>query len=313
MPCVIDDKGVPSCGVLLGIATQPPTEGGVTAVERTLGRSFDFVYRYHDLNDEIPDEAERQLVAGGHLLHIAIAARDFSKSGRAGIGWADVAAGDYDASLRRQARGVASLGVPVYVTFEQEANQQRKLDELGSPADFIAAWKRVHRIYQSVGATNAVWVWVMTGAEENLDNAAALWPGNDEVDWISWNVYNQSGCKSGNSSVLKFVSFEQKLATFYRFLQARGPSLGIDTEKPLMISEAGSAQYRGHISLTAGWYLGIPAALEDYPGIKAVSLWNSVDEDCDYRFSAVPALRAAVGKVGGEPPLNTPLELERGR
>lgn len=311
--CVVNADAVPSCGVLLGVATRPPTMGGVTSVERAIGRRFDFVYRYHDLNDKIPDAAERRVVAQGRLLHISIAARDFSQPDRSAIGWAAVAAGDYDAALRRQAIGVASLKVPVFVTFEQEANQNDKVGERGSPADFIAAWRRVHAIYESAGATNAVWVWVMTGSEDNLDNAAALWPGNDQVDWISWNVYNQSGCKSSDISVLKFVSFEQKLAVFYRFLQARGPALGIDTSKPLMISEAGSAHYPGQMSLTAGWYLGIPATLEQYPTIKAVALWNSVNGACDYRFSTVGTLRTAVQKMSEQPPFDAALRLEPSR
>jgi beta-mannanase len=220
------------------------------------------------------------------------------------VSWADVAQGKYDDTLSAQARGVASLKKPVFVTFEQEANQRVKLGVAGDAAEFKAAWRHLHDLYRQAGATNAVWTWVMTGNASNLNRAASLWPGNDVVDWISWNVYNQSGCPTGDISTRKFVSFDQKLSVFYQFLQTRGPALGIDTSKPLMLSEVGSAHYPGYMSLTAGWYLGIPPSLQAYPNIKAVALWNSVDGSCDYRVTTDPTLSEAVGKMGQLPPFD---------
>ncbi|MDN5778341.1 MAG: hypothetical protein L0H96_15685 [Humibacillus sp.] len=299
--CTVSDKGVPTCGVLWGVATRPPTAAGVKAVEAKMGRPFDFVYRYHDLNDTIPDKSERAQVAGGQLLHVSIAARDFSHPDRSQIGWADVAAGTYDEDLRKQAEGIASLKVPVFVTFEQEASQKGKVAVLGSPETFVKAWKHVHDLYQKAGVTNAVWVWVMTGSADNLDNAAQMWPGNDYVDWISWNVYNQSGCKGGRISEDKYVSFEDKMRIFYDFIETRGPSIGMDPAKPKMISETGSARYPDNLKLTADWYAAIPSVLQRYPTIKAVSLWDSINGGCDYRFDQVPELSAAVAKAGMQP------------
>lgn len=299
--CGVDANGVPNCGVLWGVATRPPTMAGVEEVEKAAGRSFDFVYRYHDLNDEIPDAAERQVVASGRMLHIAIAARDFAAADGAKLGWKAVSSGAYDENLRAQARGVKSIGQPVYVTFEQEANQQRKRAELGSPEQFKAAWRHVHDLYVSEGVSNAVWVWVMTGSDRNLDAAMQMWPGNDVVDWISWNVYNQSGCASGETDPAAYVSFGDKLSIFYDYLQAHGSAAGIDLGKPMMISEAGSAKYLGDLSKTAQWYAEIPDTLRRFPQIKALALWNSIDETCDYKFSASAEVSLGVVKAGKDP------------
>jgi beta-mannanase len=155
----------------------------------------------------------------------------------------------------------------------------------------------VHDLFVQEGATNAVWVWVMTGAEDNLDNAAALWPGNDVVDWISWNVYNQSGCKGGVVSEDKYVSFADKMRVFYDFVHQKGPSLGMDPDKPMMISETGSVRYPKDMARTADWYASIPSVLEQYPQIKAVTLWASVDAQdaaCSYTFYDDPTLTAGV-------------------
>lgn len=181
--CTLSTKEVPSCGTLWGIAVKPPTPARWKQVETQVGRSFDFIYRYHDTGPVRPE-------------------------------------------LRAQARGVASIKKPVFVTFEQEANQNAKLSR-GSGTDFTAAWRHLHRIYQDEGATNAVWVWVMTGSADNLDRAAQLWPGNDVVDWISWNVYNQSGCPTGTIAPAQYVSFEKKMKIFYTFVKTRGPAMGM--------------------------------------------------------------------------------------
>ncbi|MGL5828779.1 MAG: glycoside hydrolase family 26 protein [Angustibacter sp.] len=299
--CTLSELAVPSCGVLWGVATKPPTMAQVRVVEGQMGRPFDFVYRYHDVNDVVPDKDETAAAASGKLLHIALAARDFADKSDARIPWSEVAEGKFDEVWRRQAQGVASLKVPVFMTYEQEANQKAKVGTKGTPAEFIAGWRRLHKIYQEAGATNAIWTWVMTGSEDNLSSAGQLWPGNEYVDWISWNVYNQSGCKTNKIEQEKFISFEDKLVIFYNFIKEQGPELGIDPNKPMMISETGSAKYPDDPERTAQWYADIPGALAKYPQIKAVGLWNSIDESCNYELTTVPEIRGGAQKAGRDP------------
>ncbi len=302
--CHLAAHAVPTCGVLWGISTQPRWLYRLQSLEGRLGRPFDLVYHYHDIDGRFPDRLERREVAGGRLLHVAIAARDFHRrDGR--VSWASVAGGRYDASLRRQARGIASLHVPVFVTFAQEANARKKLGVDGTPADFIAAWRHLHQLYERAGARNAVWTWVMTGSPDNLDSAAALWPGNDVVDWISWNVYNGSGCAQSVLDPEQMETFGSRMRIFYDFVHERGPQIGMDPHKPMMISEAGSVDYPGDPRLGADWYAGIPAVLRAYPQIKAVTLWDSTTATCDFRFDRSAAMTAAVRNAGLDPAVDT--------
>ncbi|MGL5859361.1 MAG: hypothetical protein ACRC35_13330, partial [Angustibacter sp.] len=315
--CRLNAIAVPSCGVLWGASTQGQQDGKLTSdappmrevrelEQNVVGRPLDFVYRYHDYDDQIPDDAELQTVAEGKLLHIAIAARDYT-SRAPGLRWADYAAGRYDQQLTAQARGVASLKVPVFMTWEQEASQNKKVGIRGTAQDFVRAWRHIHEVFDRAGATNAVWTWVMTGGEDRLGNVEKLWPGNDVVDWISWNVYNQSGCRSGRIDPAEFVSFRDKVAVFYDFVKERGRSMGMDTSKPMMISETGSAQYPGDPQKTADWYAQIPDALKDYPQIKAVTLWDSVDRTakaCSYELDAAPQIAQAVAQASRDPYLD---------
>lgn len=298
--CELSRKLVPTCGVLWGAYVGERGRGPFERFERAAGRPMDIYYRYYDVNDRVPGHSVRAILNQGVVLHIAIAARDFSKP-RGTISWADIAAGKYDRGLRRQARSVASLGLPVFVTFGQEASQWKKMRLYGGADDFREAWRHLHRLYVREGATNAVWVWVMTGRKQNLVNAGALWPGNDVVDWISWNVYNRSGCRTGRIAESGFVSFEAQMRIFYDWVHREGRGFGIDESKPMMISEFGSVVYPGDPQKTANWYSKIPGVLAKYPQIKAVQFWNSSVGACDYRIDQDPRVRKAYGVAGRDP------------
>jgi hypothetical protein len=301
--CGLGPLAVPRCdGALWGITTERPNAQDLADAEKAAGRRFDMVYRFHDLSDEIPTQQERELVAAGRVLHVSIDAREF---GGAQVRWADVASGRHDDQLRRQARGIASLKAPVFVTFEHEADAPTKLAQ-GSGEDFAAAWRHVREVFTGAGATNAVWVWVVMGTQPSLGRAGELWPGNDVVDWISWDVYNASGCRAGRIDVGRFTSFEQAAHVFYDWLHATGRSQGIDPTKPLMISETGSVVYPDDPGRTASWYSAIPAALRAMPGVRAVGLWDHAgNAACDYRFNDVPAVQRAITKIGRQPRLDS--------
>ena len=284
--------------MLWGVSTSPKTDAVLNALESQVQRPFAIIYDYHDMTDAVPTPMERALVAKGRILHLAIAAREYGDDSKQ-VTYASVAAGTYDATLTAQAKGIASLGVPVFVTFEQEGNQKRKLGTRGDAQEWVAAWRHVHDLYVNAGATNAVWTWVMTGDVDNLTRAGQIWPGNQYVDWISWNVYNQSGCHSGKVSPSLYASFQSKLTPFYNWVHTDGPKLGIDPTKPMMISESGSVAYPDDLAKSAGWYSSIPGVLANYPQIKAFALWDSKTSNaCDYRFQNNPTMLAGARAAG---------------
>ena len=296
--CRLSAKLVPECGALWGVTTEQPTNAALVAVEHSLGRRFDLVYRFHDINDTIPDTADKRAVAHGRALHVSIESTDFSSPSATAGTWAAVAAGTYDDDLHKQAEGIAALKSPVFVTFDHETDQPAR-EALGSAQEFIAAWRHVHDVYTKAGATNAVWVWVILGWAPSFDRAATLWPGNAYVDWISWDVYNQSGCRGGQVDPSLYTSFSNDVRLVYDWVHGVGPTIGMDPNKPMMISEAGSVLYRDDPEKTAQWYAEIPSVLEDYPQVKAVSLWDHTGHViCDYRIGLDPKVLETVTDVG---------------
>jgi hypothetical protein len=292
--CPLSESLVPRCGVLWGIATEPNTTSKLRAVERTLDTRFDMVYRFHDLDDRVPTQDERVVVRSGRILHLTIDSRIYQPPART-VPWSDIAAGRYDRALRRDARGIAALGKPVFVTFGHEPDNPTT--SVGPPREFVAAWRHVRTLFEAAGARNAVWVWVVTGYPAHFSMIPALWPGNDYVDWISWEAYNSSGCGRGADRRL-FKTFGQSALPFLRWLLSTGARLGIDVGKPMMISEAGSTVYPGDSALTASWYREIPLVLHLHRQIKAVGLWDRPGlNGCDFRFDGNPIARAVVRSI----------------
>lgn len=288
--CRVGAQLVPTCGALLGVTPAHPDLTSLRASEAAAGTRFGMVYSFHDINDTIPSAYDRAVVRRGQLLHVDIDARDYASQDRFSVTWAAVAAGAYDHDLVQQARGIASLHVPVFVTFDHEADQPARSAQ-GTPADYVAAWRHVHQVFADNGATNAVWVWVMLGWPPSFPTALQMWPGNTYVDWISWDAYNASGCRSGAVDEAQMQTFGDVALPFLTWIEQHGPAAGIDVHKPMMISETGTVSYPSDPGATATWLRGLTQVVQDHPQIKAVSLWDHVGSDpgCDFRLSDDPS------------------------
>lgn len=289
------------CVPLLGVATDPNTFRQLRAVEAQLGHRIDMTYRFHDLNDRIPTAEERTLAGSGRVLHISIDARIHGVQERR-VAWSAVAAGAYDARLRAQAKGIASLGAPVLLTFDHEPDQPDHTTQ-GAPAQFVAAWRHVHDLFEAAGVTNVTWVWVVTGQLGQEQLAAKFWPGNTYVDWISWEAYDPNGCRTGSPDSTHVQTFAESALPFYDWLHSHGGQVGIDARKPMMISEAGAALYGTDIGAAADWYREMAVVLRQHPQIQAIGLWDRPGiEACRYNFDHYPLVVQALAQALRSPP-----------
>jgi hypothetical protein len=60
-----------------------------------------------------------------------------------------------------------------------------------APADFIRAWRRIHDLFRTSGATNVVWVW---SPSVSAPSPRAYDPGPEFMDW--------AGVRSGGKPVM---------------------------------------------------------------------------------------------------------------
>lgn len=120
--------------------------------------------------------------------------------------------------------------------------------------DFINAWRHIWTVFQREGATNVVWVWnpnstVPAGA---LD-PRGFYPGDEYVDWIAWDKYDQEGG----------TPFEKLFADFVTGYGKMG--------KPLLIGETGAhPQFQSRYLQPAATALKGP-----YSQIKAIVYFDA--------------------------------------
>jgi mannan endo-1,4-beta-mannosidase len=104
---------------------------------------------------------------------------------------ADIAAGKSNGFILKFARQVKAAGVPVAISFghEMNGNWYPWGTATATPASFVAAWRLIHAIFATAGATNVIWVW-----NPNVISAASVplepyYPGDSYVNWIGLTGY----------------------------------------------------------------------------------------------------------------------------
>jgi beta-mannanase len=144
----------------------------------------------------------------------------------------DIAAGNYDSSLKTWAQQAAAFGRPFFLRWNWEMNGRwfswgTTATNQNTPTDYINSWRRFHDIANAAGATNITWVWC-----PNVDPANAfvpysqLYPGDAYVDWTCLDGFNQTGDQTFN---WLYGSSYQKL-------------LQVAPSKPIMIGETSSIE-----------------------------------------------------------------------
>ena len=140
---------------------------------------------------------------------------------------AAVNSGRYDGMIRQRAAAIKAAGYPILLEWFWEMDGNRNKHIAGSPASFVAAWKRIHTIFDKAGVTNVSWVWCPDAWGFNTGAAQKFYPGDAYVDWICADGYNWAPGRKGD----EWRSFQWTFQAFYDWGSARG--------KPLMIGEFG--------------------------------------------------------------------------
>lgn len=175
-------------------------------------------------------------------------------------GLADVAAGLYDQYILGWAMEVTKLKAPLFLRVGHEMNDPYRYPwgpQNNKPDDFIAAWKHIRAIFDSVGATNVIWIWSPHPAYGYYEY---FYPGDDMVDYVGVTTLNYGVVANWS----QWWTFEEIAGNYYDQLA--------QFNKPIMISEFGSLAVGGSRS---DWYAD---ALRDipvrYPLVKSVVFFH---------------------------------------
>ena len=152
----------------------------------------------------------------------------------------DVISGRYDAYIRQWATAAAAWGHPLFLRYCHEMNGTWYPWSEGangnSPGQFVQAWRHVHDIFESAGASNVTWLWSVNEIE-SYDGIpmTELYPGPAYVDWTGMSGYNWGNGARGDI----WRSFAGAFRKSYAQVLAVAPG------KPLMIAETGSSEKGG--------------------------------------------------------------------
>ena len=279
----------PSNGVLLGAYVR--RTGGLSfvdaeqAFETQLGRKLAIVNKYHDWSDtNYSDEA--QLVGSGHLVMISWHPTDNLASDTARA--SKVASGQYDALIRRAAKGLKALGGRVLLRWDFEMGQDPGQPEyIGPPAQFKAAWRHMHDIFRKQKARNVKWVWAPQTASFSDGTAPSFYPGKAYVNWIGG-----SDVMGGHS----FPTFEHTFAPTYAFGSARG--------KP-MLAWFGVPENPSDPNWKADWFSGMRTTAEtSMPALKAFVYYQAADGAGNFVADTTPQAWSAFQSMALDPYFN---------
>jgi hypothetical protein len=200
----------------------------------------------------------------------------------------DVIEGRYDEYITEFAHEAAAWGHPFFLRFNWEMNGTWFPWSEGvngnAPGQYVAAWRHVHDLFSSAGATNVTWVWCpFVDPGNNFQSIASLYPGDAYVDWTGLDGYNWG---TNPTSPRGWRSFDQLFrGTYDRIVE------GIAPAKPMMIAEVGSSEYGGS---KADWVRDATAkAATEYPSIRALLWFDKFDDGMDWPLETSASAGAA--------------------
>lgn len=252
----------------------PKDPSAIDAHNRTVGADADVVTWFEKFGEYGIEKSKIENVQSrGATPHITLEPEGVSLESIAGGGsddWID----DFAATLAE-----ASPDDPVLVRFAHEMNGGW-FPWGEQPEDYKAAFRRVSKRIEET-APNAEMVFC-----PNVDFPIEdYYPGNEYVDWLGLDGYNQNGDQSP----------EDLFADSYEELTA------LDADKPVMIGETASTEYPGKGEWIRDLYT--QAIPEEMPRIRLV-VYFDVDKERDWRIDssheALDAYRDVARQGSGE-------------
>ncbi|MFF7855944.1 glycosyl hydrolase [Streptomyces sp. NPDC007904] len=300
----------PPCGAWFGAFVpheRADLEDRVRAYEDRVGRRLDIVYTYHDMS--VPEGARRegqlltpeeQRVGEDRMLLLSWESKWWGGTKGQQPTWKEIADGELDASvIDVQAQRIREYGQrtgkKVFLSFDLEMDT--RTPDNGTPAEYVRAYRHIHDRFRELGADNVVWTWIITGYLNHAGLFERMYPGDAYVDWIGYNQYNYYRCHD-----TEWLTFAQTQRATHAWIREN-----ISDDKPLMLSEFGTAADASRPERQAEWYAQVPRVLKGLEGVKAALQWNHRDPGphCNLALANEPAW-ASLRKAVADPYLNQP-------
>lgn len=268
----------PTKGAYLGSWVKPrlheTRNDSIERVETQIGRRFAVDHQYYPWDAPIPTPYEAWTASRGRIPFI---------NWKFPSPWSSVAEGSWDAWIVSRADAFVAFGTPVYLTMHHEPENDTA--NFGTPAEYIAAYRRVVEIFRSRGVTNVGFTWTMMAWSFNDRSGVDIddwYPGDDDVDFVAADGYNWSPGRTGSG----WTSFSTVFDDADAFARRHG--------KPWIVAEYGVQEDPVEAGHKAGWFRDMLNTVKRWHALKAVLYFDSTKAfqwDTDSSLSSTIAYR----------------------
>jgi hypothetical protein len=269
-------------------------------LEQDAGRKFAVVRDFLLWDDPFPTSFHTWLRDTGREPIISVRA---FRTNRTVVPWADIAAATPGTPLYSDmvdwAERVKSYGGPIYFSFNHEPESAVN-QPMGTPADFIAAWRTFRGVFEARGVTNAKFIWIMTdysffAAKTDRRWAPNWYPGDAYLDAIGADAYNWFTCRSEYKSPWK--SLEQIIAPLRDF--------GLQhPDKEMWLAEWASVEDPAVPGRKAQWIRDAQDLFKrpDYSQFVGISYFDSYKRaECPWPIETTTSSQSAFVAMGADP------------
>lgn len=282
---------VPAQGLLLGAFIG---EGTLDQLQTLLGRKLAINHTFVGWTDDFTTQARNDVNAGRTPL---ITWEAWTNA--VGIPLDDIINGAHDTMINARAQAVKAIGQKIFLRWGHEMNGNwypwdgaHNGSNAAAATKYIAAYRHIHDVFTTAGATNALWVFSPNNGnspDEPWNQWANYYPGDAYVDWMGIDGYNWGTTQTWSS----WASFTALFSAFYPGIAAKG--------KPVMIPETASAETGGD---KAAWLTAVlPALRNTFPALKAL-VWFHMNKETDWRINSSTAAKDAFVQMAKDPYFN---------
>jgi len=236
------------------------------------------IYRSLEFRDGF-DEAELAHVRGGGILWYNINSSFWNAERR-----------DADETLDTYISNIKSLApAQVFVCISHECEQHAS--ETITPEMYRDLWRHCRDYFDRNAVTNVVWCMDYAAQifERTSEDVIALWPGDDLVDWLFFNVFEKSVHK-------KDESWHEIVSGIYSFFEENSQPPHVFTNKPWGIGAFGAHEEAGperHRRFFEEAHKAFEA--DEFPRLRALVSYDS--QMSAVRGDILPAYKKYVGST----------------
>lgn len=281
--CVVGPRLVPECGALWGVApgahTRRDRGDALLDFEELVGKPQLIYHAYHRGDQIFP--TPEQIALARDPANPRILLLNWKPLG---VTWAQIAKGDRqtDGYLHQLAEHIKrTFPEPFFFTVHHEPeNDVREHSYSGMRAtDYAAAFRYVIKFLRAQGVTNLVstmcyMAYTPWNVKPWFDD---LYPGDDVVDWVAWDIYAYSDPGYGFGDFAEMMNRdagdEPGWPGFYNWAARTFP------DKPLMLAEWGVWFSGRNPDHHATFFESARLQLELFPRVKAYVYFESPDAE----------------------------------